>query len=178
MLDALPDLYEEVYESRVLMATEGQEIDDLTTNIADTLEQSNVNKATWGLARWEAVLGIQTDAAKPYDQRRSVIKSKLRGTGTVTASLIKRVAEAYNNGTVDVTEINSLYKIHITFVSNHGVPENLTDIEEAIKDILPAHLAIDFVFTYMNWSAFDAKGFTWGSLTANNYTWDQLERLT
>lgn len=178
MLEALPDLYEEVYEARVLMATEGQELDDLTTNIADSLDQAFVERATWGIVHWEAVLGIQTDTAKPYEQRRSVIKSKVRGTGTVTVKLVKRVAEAYDNGVVEVTEDNPNYTVKIKFISNHGVPVNLDDIEKALSDIIPAHLAIIFEFTYMTWGALDAKGLTWGSLSINNYTWDQFERLT
>jgi uncharacterized protein YmfQ (DUF2313 family) len=178
MLEALPDLYEEVYEARVLMAAEGQEIDDIATNIADALDQAYVDRATWGLAYWEQVLGIQTDTAKPYDQRRSVIKSKVRGTGTVTVTLLKRVAEAYDNGEVEVIQDNPNYEVKIKFVSNHGVPANLNDIEKALSDIIPAHLAIIFEFTYMTWGALDAKVLLWGSLSVNNYTWDQFERLT
>lgn len=177
MFESLPDLYEEVYESRVLMTTEGQEIDDLTTNIADALDQAFIEKATWGLVQWETVLGIQTDTAKPYDQRRSVIKSKVRGTGTVTVTLFKRVAEAYDNGEVEVIQDNPNYEVKIKFVSNHGVPANLDDIKMALSDIIPAHLAIIFEFTYMTWSVLDSKAFTWGTLSVNNYTWAQFESL-
>ncbi|GGI44375.1 hypothetical protein GCM10008018_06790 [Paenibacillus marchantiophytorum] len=177
MLNALPSLYEDVYEMRVLMETDGQEMDLMTSKIKEVLDQSTIDLATWGLDYWECFLGIKTESGKPLDQRRSVIKSKIRGTGTVTLSLLKRVAEAYDNGQVDVTEESSNYKVIIKFVSTHGVPANLADIEKALLDIMPAHLVIEFVFSYLSWGAFDTHRFTWGSLSAMNYTWDQLERL-
>ncbi|MEC0232265.1 putative phage tail protein [Paenibacillus alba] len=178
MLKVLPDLYEKVYETRVLMETEGQELDEVGARITDVFDQAVVDRATWGLASWEGFLGIKTDASKPYDQRRSVINSKVRGTGTVTLALLKRVAEAYDNGQVEVTADPANYKVIIKFISSHGVPANLTDIETALLDIMPAHLAINFVFTYMTWTALDAHAFTWGSLSANDYTWKQFESLT
>lgn len=152
MLEALPDLYEEVYETRVLMAIEGKEIDDLTTNIADAFDQAYVDRATWGLAHWETVLGIQTDAAKPYDQRRSVIKSKIRGTGTVTLTLLKRVAEAYDNGTVEVTQQAALYQFTVRFVGTLGLPPNIDDLKASIESIKPAHLDVVYSFRYLSMS--------------------------
>ncbi|UKS24310.1 YmfQ family protein [Paenibacillus sp. HWE-109] len=177
MLDALPSLYEDIYEMRVLMETDGQEMDLMTSKIKEVLDQSTIDLATWGLDYWEYFLGIKTESGKPLDQRRSVIKSKIRGTGTVTLSLLKRVAEAYDNGQVEVTEDAANYKVIIKFVSTHGIPTNLADIEKALLDIMPAHLVIEFVFSYLSWGAFDTHGFTWESLSAMNYTWDQLERL-
>ncbi|MCL6615562.1 MAG: YmfQ family protein, partial [Anoxybacillus ayderensis] len=73
----------------------------------------------------------------------------LRGIGTVTVALIKNVAESWYNGEVEVTEQPSLYTVKIKFVSKLGVPSNLADIQNALREIIPAHLAINFEFSYL-----------------------------
>ena len=149
MFDYMPRDYEGYRESRVIIQTEAAEFEALNAAIADVLEQFDVDTATWGLVYWERICGISTDESKPVEQRRSVVKSKLRGIGTVTVALIKNVAESWYNGEVEVTELPSLYTVKIKFVSKLGVPSNLTDIQNALREILPAHLAINFEFSYL-----------------------------
>lgn len=144
-------------------------------NIADVLNQFFVDTATWGLENWESFLGLKTDENKPADQRRSVIKSKIRGSGTVTISLIKNVAESYDRGRVEVTEQPELYQITITFMDTTGVPPNIDDLMAAIEEIKPAHLAVAYEYNYFLFSELDAKGWTFAQLDALGLTFDQLE---
>ena len=83
---------------------------------------------------------------KPLSDRRSVIKSKLRGSGKVDHIQIKLVADAYTNGDV-VVSFNG--HIVVKFTSNYGIPPNLDDVKNALEDVKPAHLAIDYEFRYL-----------------------------
>lgn len=132
-----------------MLGTEAVEVVELSTAIEDVLQQFYIDTATWGLDRWEKMCGIATDLSKPLDQRRSVIKSKLRGIGTVTAELVKNVAEAFANGEVDVEENNATYTVTVTFVGRLGIPPNLEDITQALRDIIPAHLGIEYVYKFI-----------------------------
>ncbi|MED0686549.1 YmfQ family protein [Anoxybacillus ayderensis] len=145
----LPNYYQDIREFQTLIGTENEEVEQLNVTIDEVLKQFYVDTATWGLAKWERICGIPVDESKPIDQRRSVIKSKLRGIGTVTVALIKNVAESWYNGEVEVTEQPSLYTVKIKFVSKLGVPPNLADIQNALREIIPAHLAINFEFSYL-----------------------------
>lgn len=145
----LPDYYQNVREFQTLIGAENEEVEQLQITIDEVLEQFYVDTATWGLSHWERICGIPVDENKPIEQRRSVIKSKLRGIGTVTVALIKNVAESWYNGEVEVTEQPSLYTVKIKFISKLGVPSNLADIQNALREILPAHLAINFEFSYL-----------------------------
>jgi hypothetical protein len=69
--------------------------------------------------------------------------------GTITVALIKNVAESFANGTVSVTEDNVNYTVRIRYISTIGVPPNLPDIEAALRDIIPAHLAIAYDFRFL-----------------------------
>lgn len=145
----LPNYYQDIREFQTLIGTENEEVEQLSATIDGVLEQFYVDTATWGLANWELICDIPVDESKTIEQRRSVIKSKLRGIGTVTVALIKNVAESWYNGEVEVTEQPSLYTVKIKFISKLGVPSNLADIQNALREIIPAHLAINFEFSYL-----------------------------
>lgn len=145
----LPTYYE---ASRVMQAdldAKGRELDDLYLALDDTLAQFFVRSATWALERWEVELGISIDLAKPLEQRRSVVESKLRGSGEFSGRLIKNVAEAYNGGKVDVTFQPSEWGFTVKFIDTIGIPPNLEDLKKAIEDIKPAHLSVEYKFKYL-----------------------------
>lgn len=175
MLSNLPVYYETIHEIRILEQTEGTELDNLALAADGVLDQVFINEASWGLNRWEAELGIPMVLSKPLEQRRSVVLSKRRGYGTVTVSLVKSVAEAYANGEVAVTEDNANYLVIITFISSHGIPENLTDIQNALRELIPAHLAINYAYNYFIWDDLDLLNLTWDQTDLLNLTWNLWE---
>lgn len=132
--------YQEIFKA------DGEQINLLLSDIEDLKKQLNVDSATWGLIVFEKELKIKTDLNKPLSERRSVIKSKMRGSGKVDHIQIKLVADAYTNGNVLVS-FNG--HIIVKFNSNYGIPPNLDDLKNALNDIKPAHLAIDYEFNYL-----------------------------
>lgn len=136
----------------------------------DVVAQLCVETATWGLASWEAALGISTEADRPLDYRRSRVRSKLRGSGVTTVAMIHSVAESYSNGEVNVTEYPAQFKLEIKFVGTRGIPPNMDDLTDTLREILPAHLEWAYVFMFNTWA--DASALTWGQ--AATMTWQQL----
>ncbi|MFS0841176.1 YmfQ family protein [Paenibacillus sp. 1P03SA] len=175
MLDYLPKIYGDSRVVRSIIDPESKEFTALNGAIREVLDQFFIDTATWGLERWERLCGIVPDTSKPYDQRRSVIKSRIRGVGTVKVALIKEVAEAYLNGEVDVVSDTANYHVVCTFIGKRGVPANMADIQKAIRDILPAHLGVTFKVTYLPWGELIRAGKTWGDLTS--YRWDELKTI-
>ncbi|WP_233531068.1 putative phage tail protein [Paenibacillus alkalitolerans] len=170
MQDYLPRYYDDSAFVNGILDAEAIEIDSLKGEIQDVLDQFFIDTATWGLTNWERVCGITKDTTKTYAERRSVIKSKLRGIGIVTVNLINTVAESYNNGEVEVIESPSIYTITIKFVSTIGIPSRIDDIKNALREIIPAHLAINYEFKYNTWEQVATK--TWEEIAT--YTWDQV----
>ncbi|MDP5275697.1 YmfQ family protein [Chengkuizengella axinellae] len=175
MLDYLPKYYQESVIGTNVILQEAEEIKGLNEEISEVLQQFFIETATWGLQHWERICDLVTDESKSYEERRSVIQSKLRGIGTVTAALIKEVAESYGHGEVAVEEVPQEYSIDITFIGELGIPTNLEDIQQALAEIIPAHLGIEYVFTYMTWDDLDSYRLTWNELDSKNITWDLLE---
>src|SRR5690625_4208947 len=84
---------------RELFEAQGQQFENRDARINDLRLQLSIDTATWGLEIYEKELGIITDRSKTHVERRSVIKSKLRGQGNVNIALIQLVAESFENGT-------------------------------------------------------------------------------
>ena len=145
----MPDFYRDIREFEALFTAEGAVLDGLYAASDELLDQFFVTTADWGLAIWEEELGIPTDIAKPIDQRRSVVNAKRRGIGKVSASLIKRVAEAYDRGRIEVSVQPELKQLTVTFVDTMGFPPNLNDLKAAVESTIPAHLAAVYKFRYL-----------------------------
>lgn len=162
LMELLPPYYENSPESKILQEAMESKLQHSRQAMVETLEQMNVDTATWGLSLWERLLGLETDATKQNDYRRSRIKSKLRGAGTTTAQMIQNLAESFSNGQVEVIERNGEYTFDIKFVGTIGIPPNMDDLTAAIEEVKPAHLAYTFIILYRIWQQLKTK--TWGEL--------------
>ncbi|RED64678.1 YmfQ family protein [Cohnella lupini] len=175
MMGYLPEFYATSRSMQSILASQGKELDDIIDEVAQKLDQQFVQTATWGLDQWERELGIETNSSKPVEQRRSVIYSKIRGVGTVTTRLIKRVAEAFDGGQVDVIPEEEAYSFTVKFIDTLGIPPNLDDLKAAIEEIKPAHLSVDYSFTYTTFGALQESGLTFGDIENIGITFGQLE---
>ena len=61
-------------------------------------------------------------------------------------------------------------KLEIKFVGTVGIPPNMDDLTQTLRDILPAHLEWTYVYIFNTWSA--AGALTWGQ--ASTRTWQEM----
>ena len=120
----------------------------------------------------EQDVGVIPDEAADLETRRGRVLSKLRGTGTVTKTMMKNVAASFVNGDIEITEYPSRYMFSVAFTSKQGVPYNLQDIKDMIEEIKPAHLAVEYIFTYRLWE--DVKNDLQNWTMVKPYTWEEL----
>lgn len=170
LMKYLPEYYQGVPEMEELQKSCGMECGQLVYSIEDSALQNNVESATWGLSRWENVLGLTTGTTKPYATRREMIKAKLRGSGTTTPEMIRRTASAFSGGDVEVVEVPGAYSFQVRFVGTLGIPANMAGLIQMIEEIKPAHLDYEFVYSYTWWDS--VKSLTWNSAHAK--TWNEL----
>lgn len=176
LINMLPRFYRKLNEMQQIQSTLQVELGLADTTIKDTLNQMSLNTATWGLELWEEQLGLETNASLNYTMRREIIRAKMRGSGTTTKQLVQDVASSYSYGSVSVAEANEIYTIKITFVGEKGIPKNLNALKKALREIIPAHLVIEYIFTYMTWDEFDRYNKTWNQWDALNLTWNEFEK--
>lgn len=120
----------------------------------------------------EEDVGLISDTSADIETRRGRVLSKLRGTGTVTKTMMKNVAASFVNGDIEIIEYPSEYCFAVKFTSKTGVPYNIADIQAMIEEIKPAHLAVEYIFTYRLWQDVLDEIQIW--TTAKNYSWEWM----
>lgn len=182
MLSYLPRYYESSTLMRALMQVAGTEMDDLRGAIESLLNNLFVRTAdAWGLDLWEAELGLAPDLELTLEERRDRAVAKLTGHGTATREQIARVAASYANGEILVEDQDNdpalVYTVRVTFIGERGIPSSLADVERSVQEVIPAHLVLEFAFTYNTWDDIDAQGWTWNQVDALALTWDQWDAM-
>ena len=173
LLAMLPEQWRGAGEVQALQWAAGKQAVKLRAEAAGLLDQLDLEKATWGLDLWERAYGLEVNTAKSYAFRRERIKAKMRGMGPTTRQQIVNVASAFAGGECEVLEFPDEFRFVVKFVGVKGVPANLADLTESIREVMPAHLVFAYEYTYNCWDFL--VGLTWNDLGSK--TWDQARVL-
>ena len=156
------------------MSSSSLELDKVENEIILTHKEFFLDTAVGpGLEALEHRLGIVIDKSKPLDQRRSLIKARIKSKQKIGLSSINNICQAWVNGSVDANVIGS--KIIVKFISVGGIPSGLDDLQDTLKKIIPTHLDIDWEFTYLTWDMYETHDMNWDEWEALNLSWDELE---
>lgn len=175
MLRQSPDYYRESKVVEKILGTTADELAAVQANNDDIIAQLDINTATWGLDIYEKTYRIPYEPGKPYNQRRERIMSKRRGLGTVNKVLLAAVIASYTGGTVEITNNSAAYTFTIKFVDLFGIPENMADVFNAIDDIKPAHLAVEYLYKWLIWNDLDSRALDFAGLDSRALTWAVFE---
>lgn len=137
--------------------------------IQDIIANCFIQTATWGLDIFEKEYGITNVLTLSYESRRQTLLAKKRGFGVINEEKIKSIADSYDCECEVIPHWDEYYFI-IKF-TGLGVPSNLSAFKQVIEQIKPAHLNVEYQFTYELWSEVN-NGFSWNDLT--KYTWSQV----
>ena len=172
MLEKMPGYYRKSKAMNDLVHSIENEFERLKAETTLTENQFFVILSDRDIKNHEEDVGLVPDASADIETRRGRVLSKLRGTGTVTKTMMKNVAASFVNGDIEIIEYPSEYCFAVKFTSKTGVPYNIADIQAMIEEIKPAHLAVEYIFTDRLWQdVLDELG-TWQ--TVNNYTWQEV----
>ena len=171
-MEQLPNYYRNSIIIREVLRGLNLECDKLTNDVTDTENQFFVILADRELWRYEQDLGLTVENNLSVEARRGRILSRLRGTGTVTKQMIRNVANSFVNGEIDIIEQPSDYTFIVKFISKKGIPPRIDDVKNAIEMIKPAHLAVEYIFTYRTWQEVLNLIADWQA--AKSYSWDSL----
>jgi len=177
MMSYLPEQYE---QSRVMTSLQdglGGDIDMIMQALDETLDQAFIDTATWSLDTWEGELGLHPNPSLSEQERRDRVKSRKRGLGTARAAMIKGVAEAFDGGEIAVIEDFAARTITILFISIRGVPSNLSDLQDALRAVIPAHLDVIYAYSFLRFDSLSASGLTWSGINAKGLNWAQFQTM-
>lgn len=167
----LPDIYKRSRLMQAICTSENGELHCLHDVCEAAFKEMLIDTATETLSAYEKSLCITPDVTATPEQRRSNIKAKMRGYGTLTTEQLKEIIASYAKGDVEIIEHFSDYKISIKFINRIGRPDNLADVKKVVSDVIPAHIMAEYVFIYNTWQTVGGS-LTWGE--AKEKTWDDL----
>ena len=145
------------------------EANSINDEVENTLNQFYVDSATYGLDKWEKMLGISKNN-NDIQTRRENIKAKMRSRVTTSIEVIKNICEAYSYGEVEIIVNHSDYSFIVNFIGSIGVPKAFAELDKTIEEIKPAHLAHSYKFNYNTHS--DISKYTHEELS--NYTHTEI----
>lgn len=167
----LPWYYQEINEFKEIQNTVADELGMIAYHKESVVRQFLVDTATWGLEIHEKELGIETKMSLSFEERREIIRAKLRGNGTTTKIMIKNTAEAFTGGEVNVIEYPEDEYFVVQFIGVKGIPRNMQGFIDMLEMIKPAHLAYEFKYTYTVWNMLNQL--VWENV--GSHTWNELK---
>ena len=147
MLHNLPRQYREdptvkVLANAIQSVLEGQEAEAVTVP-----SQISLDAVTWNLETEERLVNITPAAGATLESRRTALKAKWRSGGKLTIEQVQAVCDSWKNGEVVVSFPNG--SIRLLFVGAYGVPVDLDALKAAVRLVIPAHLAAEYVIKYL-----------------------------
>ena len=155
MIEKMPGYYRKSKVMTQLCKSIENEFERLKSETTLIENQFFVVLSDRAIKHHEEDVGLVPDTSASIDTRRGRVLSKLRGTGTVTKTMMKNVAKSFINGDIEIIEYPSKYCFAVKFTSKTGVPYNLEDIKSMIEEIKPLiwqwniSLPIGFGKTYL-----------------------------
>lgn len=92
MIEYLPWYYQASKVMETILSAQGQEIDALYESLDQSLDQFFVSTATWGLSRWEELLGLPINENLAVDERRQRVLAKRRGVSQPLLVILQAIA--------------------------------------------------------------------------------------
>lgn len=172
MLKKMPSYYRKSKIMQDIISSIELDFERLKQQANLTENQFFVILADENLQKHEQDVGIAPDNSADLDTRRGRVMSRLRGTGTVTKTMMKNVAASFINGDIEIVEYPSEYLFAVKFTSKKGIPYNIEDIKAMVEEIKPAHLAVEYIFTYKLWQDIMSAFENWEGTKV--YSWEYL----
>ena len=149
--------------------------------IFDVLEQAetDMNPLTATASRlrkWELLLPF-VPASLTAEDRRGAVAALLRiDDCSFTCAGINRTLAGCGIP-AEVTETDTPMTVGVSFPANRGVPEGFDELQARIEQILPCHLAVEYIFIFCKWHELETLFSTWQALDSRTLAWDALQRL-
>ena len=170
------DLSEGTFNAGELAAV-GEQLDGALERLEECQREMSLTTAeTFGLESIAALLAHRPVVAGP-EQLRGALAALLRVNGdSFTLSAINDNLSGCGIN-ARVQEGETAQTVEVRFPDVPGIPDGVEGMKEIIEDILPCHLAVEYVYWYITWAMMEQRFATWGAVEAAGLSWEELEKL-
>ena len=129
-----------------------------------------------GLERYLSLLPWRPAAETAEDMGKAIAALLRIGGDSFTAAAVSDNLTGCGIPAV-VQETGKAGVVEVHFPTVAGQPEEFRRMRKIIEDIIPCHLAVEYVFRYITWRRLEEQFPTWSDLEAGAPDWETLERL-
>lgn len=104
------------------------------------------------------------------ETKRARVIARLQGNNLLTKAELERLILIYDKTGCTITEDFANYTVNILFGGRTGIPYNLEQIREAVEEVKPAHIKVNYEFLRNTWGDVRRKLGTWEN--AKVFTWE------
>ncbi|WP_127506620.1 putative phage tail protein [Paenibacillus humicus] len=156
----LPKFYEDfrvVLEMMARTANESTRLHALVQRTLDDMYPDTASEA--GIERWERDYGITPMVGATLVQRKAAVIARMKAPGVTTLGRFTALVNEFYGS--NVAEDFKAGRVETTIITKRGEPENIAEMRAAVYEVLPAHIAHEFVYTYLPWKEVQDTGLTW-----------------
>lgn len=147
MVDILAYLPKFLQKSPLFKGTndaDNREHETIRLDLQDLLNQFFIKSATWGLGRWEDLVGIKTDTTKSLESRRDAVIAKLQNPESVTETFLTNLINRYIADKAGyIISYPSEYRIEVLY--HGGQVLDYEKLRQSINTYIPAHIGYKLV---------------------------------
>ena len=171
MFDVIPYYYKDSPQFNTLLSVYELQLAEGQLGVDKINNNALISTSIETLPVHERDLGMQVpDTLEPLLRREQIIANYRSAFDQTTEQAIIDVAESFANGEIAFEETITPGLYTITFTSQLGVPYNIEGLYKAVRNILPAHLTVQYLFVYNTWEwALDS---TWNAALVD--TWQEF----
>ena len=136
-------------------------------------ESSLVTAEDWGLENLARLFARRPVSAGPRALADALAALLRIGGDSFTLSAINNTISGC--GIPAVAEETGVGQVAVSFPGVVGEPEGFSELKKIIEDILPAHLAVEYIFWYLTWAELERKFSSWQSIEDRSLSWAGLE---
>lgn len=147
MVDILAYLPKFLQKSPLFKGTndaDNREHETIRLDLQDLLNQFSIKSATWGLERWEDLVGIKTDTTKSLESRRGAVIAKLQNPESATETFLTNLINRYIADKAGyIISYPSEYRIEVLY--HGGQVLDYENLRKSINTYIPAHIGYKLV---------------------------------
>ena len=169
-----PQVIQSILEFQAIINSEYPEIESVSDGADRVINDAYLTTMSEDrIEQWENMLGIQPIENSSISDRRETVIARIRGQGKLNTDLINIIVGTFTGGTAEAWVKDSVLYVEITLPPNNKQFQFL-NVEQELKNKLPAHLGLQVSRNYYNWEEIDDICLTWADIRNTYSTWKDV----
>lgn len=153
----------------------GKQLDEIFEALEELGQESVTARASdYGIKNYEALIPYTPAYITTEDENRALLALlRIRG-GCFTLGTLQDTLSGCGV-LARIAESGTALTVNVNFPGNRGIPDGFEKLKKRIEDIIPCHLAVQYLFVYSMWQELMAALKSWTAIEARARSWREFE---